>query len=91
MREAREFTSGMIIVLWLVVALSVLVHWFYKVNKEYYVLAFFARRVKAKDGKSLEHLAPIAPPRFFFGNCFDLYGKNPGKSFNDFKIQNIVI
>ncbi|KPU76372.1 uncharacterized protein Dana_GF26612 [Drosophila ananassae] len=71
----------MIIVLWLVVALSVIVHWFYRVNKEYYVLAFFARRVKAKEGKSLEDLAPIATPRFFCGNSFDLYGKNPAEVF----------
>lgn len=90
-REAHAFTTEMIIVLWLVVALSVIVHWFYRVNKEYYVLAFFARRVKAKEGKSLEDLAPIATPRFFCGNSFDLYGKNPGKPFKDLKLQIIII
>ncbi|XP_070134201.1 probable cytochrome P450 4p2 isoform X1 [Drosophila bipectinata] len=62
--------------LWLVVALSVLLHWLYKVNKEYYILAFLARRIKTKNGKPPESIVPLPKGRTIFANCFDFFGKN---------------
>ncbi|EDV36703.2 uncharacterized protein Dana_GF11815 [Drosophila ananassae] len=62
--------------LWLVVALSVLLHWLYKVNKEFYILAFLARRVKTKNGKPAESIVPVPKGNTIFANCFDYFGKN---------------
>ncbi|KQS70797.1 uncharacterized protein Dere_GG23427, isoform B [Drosophila erecta] len=72
----RASSPTMIWLLWLSVAMSVVVHWIYKVNKDYYILAFFARRVRTKDGKPLDSLVPMPKGRTLFANCFDLYGKD---------------
>ncbi|XP_016998054.2 uncharacterized protein [Drosophila takahashii] len=82
-REAhRSSSTAMIWLLWLSVALSVLVHWIYKVNKDYCVLAFFARRVRTKDGKPPESIVPMPKGQTNFSNCFDLYGKDAAEVFN---------
>ncbi|XP_023165083.2 probable cytochrome P450 4p3 isoform X2 [Drosophila hydei] len=59
-----------------ITAVFVLLCWLLKINKEYYILALFARRVRAKDGRSVENIAPILKGRTIFANCFDLYGKD---------------
>ncbi|XP_034650250.1 LOW QUALITY PROTEIN: cytochrome P450 4p1-like [Drosophila subobscura] len=66
----------MIVVLWLTVALAVVVHWLYRVNKDYYILAFFSRRVHTKDGRPVESIVPVPKGRTIFANCFDMYGKD---------------
>ncbi|XP_017026930.2 cytochrome P450 4p1-like isoform X1 [Drosophila kikkawai] len=58
----------------LVVAGSLLLHWLYKLNKDYYVMAFFAKRLYTKDGRSAESISPVAPGKTIFGNTLDLYG-----------------
>ncbi|KAI8038469.1 uncharacterized protein LOC128254616 [Drosophila gunungcola] len=64
------------IVLWLIVALSVLLHWLHRVNKDYNILSFFAKRVRTKDGTPVESIAPIPKGRTIFANTFDLYGRD---------------
>ncbi|XP_030554142.1 cytochrome P450 4p1-like isoform X2 [Drosophila novamexicana] len=59
-----------------IITLCVLLKWLNKINEEYYILSFFARRVRAKDDRSVESIAPIPKGRTIFGNCFDLYGKD---------------
>lgn len=54
-------------------------HWLHKVNKDYNVSAFFARRVRTKDGRPVESVAPIPKGVTIFANCFDLYGKDDSK------------
>ncbi|XP_060654830.1 cytochrome P450 4p1-like [Drosophila nasuta] len=58
----------------LIITASVLLHWLYRVNKDYYILAFFARRVHTKDGRLVEDIAPIPKGKTIFANSFDLYG-----------------
>lgn len=69
----------MIWLLWLSVALSVLVHWVYKVNKDYYILATFARRVRTTDGRPLESVVPLSKGQTIFANSFDLICKDSGE------------
>ncbi|XP_041563184.1 cytochrome P450 4p1 [Drosophila elegans] len=64
------------IVLWLIVALSVLFHWLYRFNKDCYILSFFAKRVRTKDGTPVESIAPTPKGRTIFANNFDLYGRD---------------
>ncbi|KMY92484.1 probable cytochrome P450 4p2 [Drosophila simulans] len=71
----------MVWLLWLSVAISVVVHWIYKVNKDYNILAFFARRVRTKDGKPLDSVVPMTKGRTVFANCFDLFGKDSDQVF----------
>ncbi|XP_043064260.1 probable cytochrome P450 4p2 [Drosophila ficusphila] len=66
----------MIWLLWISVSISVVLHWLYKVNKDYCILAFFARRIRTKNGKPLESVVPIPKGATIFPNCFDLFGKN---------------
>ncbi|TDG48280.1 hypothetical protein AWZ03_005235 [Drosophila navojoa] len=69
----------------LLIALGTLIFWLYRLNKEYYVLAFFAKRVKTKDGRPVEYIAPIADGRTIFGNSFDLIGRNEAEVFSDMR------
>ncbi|XP_015033184.2 uncharacterized protein LOC26529268 [Drosophila willistoni] len=71
--------------IWPILALSVILHWIYRVSEDYYILSFFSRRVRAKEGKSLDSIASVAPGCTIFGNCFDLYGKDNGEVFNYFR------
>ncbi|XP_017149661.1 cytochrome P450 4p1-like [Drosophila miranda] len=64
------------ITLWLTVALCVVIHWLYQVNKDYYILAFFSRRVYTRDDRPVESLVPSPKGRTIFAHCFDLYGKD---------------
>ncbi|XP_017026929.2 probable cytochrome P450 4p2 [Drosophila kikkawai] len=77
----------MIWLLWLSVALSVLVHWTYKVNKDYYILAGLARRVRTKDGRPLESMLPMPKGRTIFANSFDLFGKDAAGVFEHLRKQ----
>ncbi|XP_016998057.3 probable cytochrome P450 4p3 [Drosophila takahashii] len=70
------------IILWLVGALIVLVHWLYRVNQDYCVLGFFAKRIRTKDGKPVESVAPLVKGSTIFANSFDLYGKDHSGVFN---------
>ncbi|KAM8711187.1 hypothetical protein ACLKA7_000339 [Drosophila subpalustris] len=60
----------------LFIVVCVLIHWLYRLNKDYYIRAFFSRRVRTKDGRPVESIVPIPKGRTFFANCFDLYGKD---------------
>ncbi|XP_017867898.1 PREDICTED: cytochrome P450 4p1-like [Drosophila arizonae] len=71
----------------LLIGLGTLIFWLYRLNKEYYVLAFFAQRVRTKDGRPLESIAPIAEGRTIFGNSFDLYGRNDAEVFTDLRAK----
>ncbi|XP_017066115.1 probable cytochrome P450 4p3 [Drosophila eugracilis] len=62
------------IILLLIGALGLLIPWIYKLNKDYCILAFFAKRVRTKDGMPLEMVAPLVKGSTIFGNSFDLYG-----------------
>jgi len=54
----------------------VLSHWLYRVNQDYCILGFFARRIRTKDGKPVESVAPMVKGSTIFANSFDLYGKD---------------
>ncbi|EDW00739.1 cytochrome P450 4p1 isoform X2 [Drosophila grimshawi] len=58
------------------VLLSILIYWLIKINENYNILAFFARRVHTKDGRPVESIAPTPKGKTIFANCFDLYGKD---------------
>jgi len=60
------------------IAIGSLFFWLYQKNKDYYVLAFFAPRVRTKDGRPVESIAPVVKGKTIFGNSFDMYGKNEG-------------
>lgn len=62
----------------LLIGLGTLIVWLYRINKNYFVLSFFAPRVRTKDGRPLEDLVALAPGNSLFGNNFDLYGLNAG-------------
>ncbi|KAH8370248.1 hypothetical protein KR093_002760 [Drosophila rubida] len=67
--------------LWVLLAVGSLIFWLYQLNKDYYVLAFFSPRVKTKDGRPVESIAPVANGKTIFGNGFDLYGSNEAEIF----------
>ncbi|XP_017867897.1 PREDICTED: cytochrome P450 4p1-like [Drosophila arizonae] len=69
----------------LLIGLGTLIFWLYRLNKEYYVLAFFAKRVRTKDGRPVEYIAPVAEGRTIFGNSFDLIGRNEAEVFSDMR------
>jgi len=69
-----------------IIAIGSLLFWLYQMNKDYYVLAFFAPRIRAKDGRPVETIAPVAKGRTIFGNSFDVYGVDEGK-FPDKKLR----
>ncbi|XP_030081366.1 cytochrome P450 4p1-like [Drosophila hydei] len=71
----------------LFIGLGTFIIWLYRINKEYYVLAFFAKRVRTKDGRPVESIAPIAEGRTIFGNSFDLYGRNDAEVFSDLRAK----
>ncbi|XP_064543616.1 cytochrome P450 4p1-like [Drosophila montana] len=71
----------------ILIGLGTLIFWLYRINKEYYVLAFFAKRVRTKDGRPLESIAPIPEGRTIFGNSFDLNGRNEAELFNDMRVR----
>ncbi|XP_017044541.1 probable cytochrome P450 4p3 [Drosophila ficusphila] len=68
--------------LMLVGFLSVLLYWLFNLNKDYCVLAFFAKRIRTSDGKPVESIAPMVKGNTIFGNSFDLYGKDHTGVFN---------
>lgn len=76
--ERSGSVDNNMLILWLLAVLSVLIHWLYKVNKDYYILSFFARRARTKDGRSVDSLVPTPKGRTIFGNCFDCIGKDNG-------------
>ncbi|XP_030239395.1 cytochrome P450 4p1-like [Drosophila navojoa] len=67
----------------LLIALGTLIFWLYRLNREYYVLAFFAKRVRTKDGRPVENIAPISKGNTIFGNSFDLYGMEDVEVFDE--------
>ncbi|XP_043066615.1 cytochrome P450 4p1-like [Drosophila bipectinata] len=73
-------------VVWLIVAVSVLVHWLYKINKDYYILAFFAKRIRTKDGTPVENIVAINKGNTIFGNSFDLYGQDHASVFTHTRV-----
>lgn len=56
----------------------ILIIWFYKLNKSYHVLAFFAPRLRTIDGSPVDKFAADLPARTIFGNTFDVYGLDYG-------------
>ncbi|XP_030081368.1 uncharacterized protein LOC111604142 [Drosophila hydei] len=84
-RTTRRFEMGLGLLL--LIGLGTLIVWLYRINKEYYVLAFFAKRVRTKDGRPVESIAPIAESRTIFGNSFDLFGMDDVEVFEDVHLQ----
>ncbi|XP_039479318.1 uncharacterized protein LOC120443936 [Drosophila santomea] len=70
------------IALLLVLAVSALLHWLYRANKDYHVLSFFTKRIRSKDGTPVEIIAPTPRGKTIFGNTFDLYGRDHAGVFN---------
>ncbi|XP_034479669.1 cytochrome P450 4p1-like [Drosophila innubila] len=67
------------------IAIGSLFYWLYQKNKDYYVLAFFAPRVRTKDGRPVESIAPVVKGKTIFGNSFDMYGKNEAEYFQELR------
>ncbi|XP_062133620.1 cytochrome P450 4p1-like [Drosophila sulfurigaster albostrigata] len=67
--------------LWVLLAVLSLYFWLKEMNKDYFVLSFFAPRVQTKDGRPVESIAPVAKGKTIFGNGFDLYGKSDAEIF----------
>ncbi|XP_017867894.1 PREDICTED: cytochrome P450 4p1-like [Drosophila arizonae] len=67
----------------LLIGLGTLIFWLYRLNKDYYVLAFFAKRVRTKDGRPVESIAPLSKGNTIFGNSFDLYGMDDVQVFDE--------
>lgn len=67
------------IILWLILALSALLCWLHRANKDYNILSFFTKRIRLKDGTPVEIIAPIAKGKTIFGNTLDLYGRDHGE------------
>ncbi|KAH8355008.1 hypothetical protein KR093_003747, partial [Drosophila rubida] len=72
----------MIVTCCLIITASVLLHWVYRVNKDYHILSFFSRRVHTKDGRPVEDIVPIPKGKTIFANCFDIYGLDDAGVFN---------
>lgn len=63
-----------------IVALAFLAAWLYKLNRDYCVMAFFAKRLKTVDGTPLEHIVPQAKAETIFANVFDYLGADNGQN-----------
>ncbi|XP_067631943.1 probable cytochrome P450 4p3 isoform X2 [Eurosta solidaginis] len=57
-----------------IVGLTFVVVWLYKLNRDYCVMACFAKRLKTVDGRPLEQVVPQAKPETIFANVFDCFG-----------------
>lgn len=77
-KQTRRVRFDMVYPFIVIIAVFVLLYWLLKINKEYYVLAFFARRARATDGRFVDNIAPILKGNTIFGNVFDLCGKDDG-------------
>ncbi|XP_060653760.1 cytochrome P450 4p1-like isoform X1 [Drosophila nasuta] len=75
------------LILWVLLAVVSLLFWLYQINKDYYVLAFFAPRVKTKDGRPEWTIAPVPKGRTIFANGFDLYGLTEQQVFQQLRIR----
>lgn len=69
------------LILWLVGAFIVLIQWIYRLNRDYCILGFFAKRIRTKNGQNPESIAPLVKGSTIFANSFDLYGKDHCKLF----------
>ncbi|XP_050326895.1 cytochrome P450 4p1-like [Bactrocera neohumeralis] len=58
-------------VYWTLVIGAIIISWLYKLNKDYVVLALFAKRVRTIDGTPLENSVALLKGRTIFGNVFD--------------------
>lgn len=78
-------------VLWLIIIAIISFVWLYKLNKDYFILAF-AKRIKTVDGTPLEQIAPVAKGKTIFGNTFDLIGLDNGKNSSlTIKLQEMLV
>lgn len=90
-KQTRRVRFDMVYPCILIIAVFILLYWLLKINKEYYVLAFFARRARATDGRSVDNIAPILKGNTIFGNVFDLYGKNDGNKHKKICMINLLL
>uniref|UniRef100_A0A0K8VFI5 Putative cytochrome P450 4p3 n=1 Tax=Bactrocera latifrons TaxID=174628 RepID=A0A0K8VFI5_BACLA len=70
-----------------IVALAFLAAWLYKLNRDYCVMAFFAKRLKTVDGTPLEHIVPQAKAETIFANVFDCFGADNVVLFDSSRIS----
>ncbi|CAD7014193.1 unnamed protein product [Ceratitis capitata] len=70
-----------------IIALALLVAWLHKLNRDYCVMAFFAKRLKTVDGTPLERVVPQAKAETIFGNVFDYFGANNVALFDSCRIS----
>ncbi|XP_053962632.1 cytochrome P450 4p1-like [Anastrepha ludens] len=59
-------------VFWTLIIGALLIVWLYKLNKDYVVMALFAKRVHTADGTPLENSVGTPKGRTIFSNVFDL-------------------
>ncbi|XP_043867117.1 cytochrome P450 4p1 isoform X2 [Drosophila mojavensis] len=84
-KQTRRVRFDMVYPFIVIIAVFVLLYWLLKINKEYYVLAFFARRARATDGRFVDNIAPILKGNTIFGNVFDLCGKDDAGTFRYYR------
>lgn len=70
-----------------IVVLAFLAAWLYKLNRDYCVMAFFAKRLKTVDGTPLEHIVPQAKAETIFANVFDCFGADNVVLFDSCRIS----
>ncbi|XP_067631944.1 probable cytochrome P450 4p3 isoform X3 [Eurosta solidaginis] len=70
-----------------IVGLTFVVVWLYKLNRDYCVMACFAKRLKTVDGRPLEQVVPQAKPETIFANVFDCFGADNVVLFNSCRIS----
>ncbi|XP_054737394.1 cytochrome P450 4p1-like [Anastrepha obliqua] len=56
-----------------IIAVISIAAWLYKLNRDYCVMAFFAKRLKTIDGTPLENIVPQANAETIFANVFDCF------------------
>uniref|UniRef100_A0A1I8NUQ4 Cytochrome P450 n=2 Tax=Stomoxys calcitrans TaxID=35570 RepID=A0A1I8NUQ4_STOCA len=73
--------------MWLLIAflVFVLVLSLFHLNKTYYVLAFFSKRIRTVNGEDIKKILPTLPGNTIFGNTFDTFGLDFVQTFKFFR------
>ncbi|XP_013112569.1 probable cytochrome P450 4p3 [Stomoxys calcitrans] len=62
--------------LWTLAVGFVLILFIKRLHRDFHILAFFAPRIKTKDGSDVEKILPTVPGKTIFGNTFDTAGSD---------------
>ncbi|XP_036331660.1 probable cytochrome P450 4p3 [Rhagoletis pomonella] len=71
----------------IITGLAFIAAWLYKLNRDYCVMAFFAKRLKTVDGTPLENIVPQAKAETIFANVFDCFGADNVALFENSRIS----